>query len=94
MTQAQTKFSHKFYAFQIMRVINRTRGRSYECKMCFLKINRLLELRRLISNLFHSVIVDEKNFLKKLRFLLKKGKLETFLVVYNKCLTEIKLRSY
>ena len=38
--------------------------------------NRLRELRRLVSNLFHSMIVDgKKEFLKKPCFLLKKDKL-------------------
>ena len=54
------------------------------CTMCSLKINnKLLDWRRLMYNLFHSMIVDEKKeFLKKLCFVLKKGKLETFLVLY------------
>ena len=65
------------------------------CKMCFLKINRLLELRRLISNLFQLMIVDGKNeFLKMLCPALKKGKLEIFLVLYNEYLTGIKLKRY
>ena len=37
MTQAQTKFSHKFYTFLIMRVIHRIRGWSYELQDLFLK---------------------------------------------------------
>ena len=50
---------------------------------------------RLISNLFHSMIVSgKKEFFKKLCFVLKKGKLETFLVVYNECLKGIKLKRY
>ena len=41
--------------------------------VCFLKINRLLDLKRLISNLFHSMIVDGKEeALKMLSFVLKK----------------------
>ena len=65
------------------------------CKMCFLKINKLLEFRELISNLFHLMIADgNKEFFKKLCFVLKKGKLEKFLVLYNECLTGIKLKRY
>ena len=65
------------------------------CKICFLKIKRFLELRWLISNLFHSVIVDgKKELLKKLCFVLKKDKLETFLGVHNEYLTGIKLKRY
>ena len=65
------------------------------CKMCFLKIIKLLQLRRLISNLFQSMIVDGKyEFLKMLCPALKKGKLEIFLVLYNECLTGIKLKRY
>ena len=64
--------------------------------VCFLKINRLLDLKRLISNLFHSMIVDGKEeALKMLSFVLKKkGKLETLLAICNKCLTGIKLKRY
>ena len=65
------------------------------CKTSFLKINRLLELQSLIPNLFYSLIVDEKKkFLKKLCFVLKDGKLQTFFVLFNKNRTEIKLKRY
>ena len=41
------------------------------------------------------MIVDEKKrIFKKRSFVLKKGKLETFLVVFDECLMEIKLNSY
>ena len=73
MTQAQTKSRHKLYAFRIVRVYSEFEDGRMNHKMCFLKINRFLELRSLISNLFHSMIVDEKKeFLKKLCFVLKK----------------------
>ena len=43
-------------------------------------------MRRLGSNLFHSKVVDgKKEFLKKLCFDLKMGKLCTFLVAYGVC---------
>ena len=37
MTQAQTKSSHKFYVFRIIRVTHRIRGWSYELQDVFLK---------------------------------------------------------
>ena len=53
-------------------------------KMCFLKINKVLEL----------IIDGKKEFLEKLCFVLKKGKLEIFLELYNSCLTGIKSKRY
>ena len=81
--------------FGLRELCTEFEDRRMNCKMYFLKINGLLEFRRLVSNLFHSMIVDgKKEFLKKLCFVFKKGKVETFLVVHNECLTEIKLKRY
>ena len=95
MTQDHTKSCHKFHPFRFMRVIHRIRGSSYELiAVCvFLKINRFLELRRLIFNLFHWMIVDEKNsFLKRSSLCKIGGKWVTFLVLCNESLTGIKLK--
>ena len=62
-------------------------------KTCLLKIEKLLELQRIISNLLHSMMVDgKKEVFKKLCFVLKKKKLDTLLVVCNECFTGIKLK--
>ena len=84
MTQDQTKSSHKFHPFRFMRVIHRTRGSSDELiVVCvFSKINRLLELRRLMFNLFHWMIVDEKNSFLKRSSLCKKGVSEWHFLCY------------
>ena len=59
---------------------------SINWRIFFLNVRKFSELRRLGSNLFHSEIVDgKKEFLKKLCFDLKMGKLCTFLVVYGVC---------
>ena len=60
------------------------------CKMCFLKRNRLLELGRLTSNLFHSMIVDGKGVFKKAVLCVKKGKLGPFLCYIMNILRESK----
>ena len=64
-------------------------------RIFFLNVRKLSELRRLGSNLFHSEIVDaEKEFLKKLCFDLKMGRLCIFLVVCGAILTRIKWEKY
>ena len=61
----------------------------------FLNVRKLSELRRLGSSLFHSEIVDRKNeFLKKLCFDLKMGRLCSFLFGYGARLTGIKWKVY
>ena len=61
----------------------------------FLSVRKLSELRRLGSNLFHWEIVDgKKEFLKKICFDLKMGRLCTFLVLYGAYLTGIKWKRY
>ena len=72
MAQAHTKSSHKFCDYRIMRVIHIIRGWSFELQDVFLK-NKHLELRRSISNLFHSMIVNGKREFLENCFLLKKG---------------------
>ena len=85
MTKVQTKSSLKFYVFRIMRVIHRIRRWLYGV---FLKS----ELRSVTSDLFHLMIVDgKKEFLKKLDFVFKRGKLQILLAVYNECIMGIKL---
>ena len=60
MAQAQTKSS--FMPFGLLEFEDACTN----CKMCFLKINRLLKLKKLISNFFLSVIIDgEKGVFKK-----------------------------
>ena len=60
-----------------------------------LKTEILLEFLRLRSNLFHSIIADgEKEFLKKLCFVLIKGILATVLVAYGLLLTGMRLKRY
>ena len=84
MTQAQAKSRHKFYAFRIMRVIHRIRTLLYELHDMVLKSKQIPRIAKVNIYLFHSMIVDgKKEFLKKLCFVLKKGKLETFLALYN-----------
>ena len=60
------------------------------CKMHFLKIDRLLELQMLMSNLFHLMIFDGR----QVCVVLKEDKLYAVLVVINECLTGIKLMGY
>ena len=78
-----------------MGVIRRIRGWSYQLHDIFLKNKQASRIATVKSNLLHSMIVDEKKrIFKKQSFVLKKGKLETFLVVFDECLMEIKLNSY
>ena len=64
-------------------------------RIFFLNVRKLLELQKLGSSLFHSEIVDgEKEFLNKLCFDLKMGRLWTFLVAYGAPLTGIKWKRY
>lgn len=56
-------------------------------------MKKLLELEGLIFSLFH-LVGGKKGLLENLYFVLKKSKLQTFLVVHNKCLMEMKLRGY
>ena len=46
MTQAQIKSSHKFYTFQIISVIDRIRGWSYELQDVFLKNKQILHIAK------------------------------------------------
>ena len=60
-----------------------------------LKTEKLSNFLRWGSRLFHSIMVDgRKEFLKKLRFLLRRGMLCIFRVEYNECLVGIKLNRY
>ena len=60
MTQAQTNFVISFKPFGLRKLYTEFEDGCMNCKMRSLKINRFLKLRRLISNLFHSMIVDGK----------------------------------
>ena len=64
-------------------------------RIFILNVRKLSELQRLGSNLFHSEIVDgKKEFLEKLCFDLKMGRLGTLLVLYEARLTGIKWKRY
>ena len=74
MARAQTKSSISFKPFVLWELYTEFEDSGMSYKMCFLKINRLLALRRLIFNLIEPMIVDgAKKFKKKLRFVIEKG---------------------
>ena len=84
----QTKSSHQFYAFRIMRVIHSIRGWSYELQDVFLKNKQIPGIAKVnISFISFDDSRWKKRVFKNAVLCVKKGfKLEIFLVLYSECL--------
>ena len=96
VAQTESKSFNKFNFFRILTIKKRIKGKSYEIKyFFFLKTEILLEFLKIGSKLFHSIIADgEKEFLKKVYFVLIRGMLSTALVAYDVLLSVMRLKRY
>ena len=95
MTEAKSKSSSKFNSFRIMTIVDSVWRWWINFNILVLKTDKVLAFLRRGSILFHSIIVDgKKEFLKKLRFILRRGMFSLFLAEYNVSLTRIKLKRY